>query len=104
KAKNLLQRDRVFRDKIVKEWQMSGLTSVEAPEIDLSPQNIADSQLQMMFAICHPSIPVEAQIGLSLRILCGFGIEEIADAFLVSKDTINKRLYRAKEKIREEKI
>jgi len=70
----------------------------------LSPQNINDSQLQMMFAICHPSIPAEAQIGLSLRILCGFGIDEIADAFLTNKETINKRLYRAKEKLREEKI
>ena len=49
-------------------------------EIDLSPRNINDSQLQMMFAVCHPSISQEAQIGLSLRILCGFGIEEIAEA------------------------
>ena len=57
-----------------------------------------------MFAICHPSIPRESQIGLSLRILCGFGIEEIADAFLTNKETINKRLYRAREKLREEKI
>jgi RNA polymerase sigma-70 factor (ECF subfamily) len=90
----------VFRDKIVKEWQADGAAFEEMPEVDLSPQNIADSQLQMMFAICHPSIPVEAQVGLSLRILCGFGIEEIADAFLVPKDTINKRLYRAKDVLR----
>jgi RNA polymerase sigma-70 factor (ECF subfamily) len=73
-------------------------------EIDLSPQNIDDSQLQMMFAVCNPIISPEAQIGLSLRILCGFGIEEIADAFLTSKETINKRLYRAREKLRAEKI
>jgi len=58
----------------------------------------------MMFAVCHPSISSEAQIGLSLRILCGFGIEEIADAFLSNKETINKRLFRAKEKLREGKI
>src|SRR3979409_902921 len=58
----------------------------------------------MMFAICQPVITPEAQIGLSLRILCGFGIEEIADAFLTNKETINKRLFRAKEKLREEKI
>jgi predicted RNA polymerase sigma factor len=73
-------------------------------EIDLSNKNINDSQLQMMFAICHPIIPIESQIGLSLRILCGFGIDEIADAFLSNKETINKRLFRAKEKLREEKI
>ena len=58
----------------------------------------------MMFAICHPAISPEAQIGLSLRILCGFGIEEIADAFLTNKETINKRLFRAKEKLRAEKM
>ena len=63
-----------------------------------------DSQLQMMFAICHPSISPEAQVGLSLRILCGFGIDEIAGAFLTNRETINKRLFRAKEKLREERI
>jgi predicted RNA polymerase sigma factor len=73
-------------------------------DIDLSPQNINDSQLQMMFAICHPAISPEAQIGLSLRILCGFGIDEIAEAFLTNKENINKRLFRAKEKIRNEKL
>jgi RNA polymerase sigma-70 factor (ECF subfamily) len=58
----------------------------------------------MLFAICHPSITIESQIGLSLRILCGFGIDEIANAFLTNKEVINKRLFRAKEKLRTEKI
>lgn len=58
----------------------------------------------MLFAICHPSISTEAQIALSLRILCGFGIAEIANAFLTNKETINKRLFRAKEKLRLEKV
>jgi RNA polymerase sigma factor (sigma-70 family) len=101
KAKNHLQRDRVFESKITPAIK-SDASAIE--DIDLSPQNISDSQLQMMFAICHPAIPPEAQIGLSLRILCGFGIDEIADAFLTSKETINKRLFRAREKLREEKI
>ena len=65
---------------------------------------IADSQLRMIFAACHPSIPEEAQIALVLKTLCGFSVEEIARAFLSGKDTIEKRLYRAKEKIREENI
>lgn len=102
KAKNHLQRQSVFDDKLVPEIKRT--SSGEADEIDLSPQNINDSQLQMMFAICHPSLSAEAQIGLSLRILCGFGVEEIADAFLTSKETINKRLFRAREKLRSEKI
>jgi RNA polymerase sigma factor (sigma-70 family) len=108
KSKTLLQRDKLFRSKISPEIRTGAGAAFEAAapdiDIDLSPQNIADSQLQMMFAICHPSIPREAQIGLSLRILCGFGIEEIADAFLTNKETINKRLFRAREKLREEKI
>lgn len=44
-------------------------------EIDLLYKNITGSQLQMLFTICHLSIPAEAQIGLALRIVCGFGIE-----------------------------
>ena len=58
----------------------------------------------MLFAICNPAIASEAQIGLALRILCGFGIDEIAEAFLSNKETINKRLFRAKEKLRTEKV
>ncbi len=103
KAKTFLQRDSHFQNKIAPEIK-SALSGIQEPEIDLSDQNINDSQLQMMFAICHPSISTEAQIGLSLRILCGFGIEEIADAFLSNKETINKRLFRAKEKLRTEKV
>jgi RNA polymerase sigma-70 factor (ECF subfamily) len=103
KAKNHLQRNSVFDNKVAPELKYRAFTSSD-PDIDLSPKNINDSQLQMMFALCHPSISAEAQIGLSLRILCGFGIEEIADAFLTNKETINKRLFRAKEKLRAEKI
>ncbi|MES2427173.1 MAG: sigma-70 family RNA polymerase sigma factor [Bacteroidota bacterium] len=103
KAKNHIQRSSVFDHKISPEIKNTTPQYYET-DIDLSPQNINDSQLQMMFAICHPAISTEAQIGLSLRILCGFGIDEIADAFLTNKETINKRLYRAKEKLREEKV
>jgi RNA polymerase sigma-70 factor (ECF subfamily) len=105
KAKNFLQRQSTFTSKVAPETAVTeAAATVPEYEIDLSPQNINDSQLQMMFAICHPAIAPEAQIGLSLRILCGFGIEEIADAFLTNKETINKRLFRAKEKLREKKI
>lgn len=103
KAKNQLQRGNLFDTRIAPKIRETA-TALYAYEPDLSPQNINDSQLQMMFAICHPAISTEAQVGLALRILCGFGINEIADAFLTNKETINKRLYRAKEKLREEKI
>jgi RNA polymerase sigma factor (sigma-70 family) len=99
KARDYLRRNQLFSEKIVSIVQHNTPGSYEI-EIDLSGKNINDSQLQMMFAICHPIIAAEAQIGLSLRILCGFGIEEIADAFLTNKETINKRLFRAKGKLR----
>ncbi|HOX84172.1 MAG TPA: sigma-70 family RNA polymerase sigma factor [Chryseolinea sp.] len=102
KARNLLQRNLIFNDKITRELIIS--SEAQGNEIDLSDRNIQDSQLQMLFALCHPCISTEAQIGLSLRILCGFGIDEIADAFLTNKETINKRLFRAKEKLRTEKV
>ncbi|HEU4859701.1 MAG TPA: DUF6596 domain-containing protein [Chitinophagaceae bacterium] len=103
KAKNFIHRSDIFGEKIALEIKRASLET-EQPEIDLSEQNIIDSQLQMLFAICHPSIPPEAQIGLALRILCGFGINEIATAFLTNNATINKRLFRAKEKLRAEKV
>ena len=103
KAKDHLKHHTVFTQKVTPVLQQSH-TELHEMEIDLSEKNIIDSQLQMMFAICNPVIPAEAQIGLSLRILCGFGIEEIADAFLTNKETINKRLFRAKEKLRKEQV
>jgi RNA polymerase sigma factor (sigma-70 family) len=65
---------------------------------------IEDSQLRMIFACCHPSIPYESQLALTLKTLCGLSIAEIANSFLTNAETITKRLYRAREKIREEKI
>jgi RNA polymerase sigma factor (sigma-70 family) len=94
------RRNKIYEEKVVPEL---AVPSVE-DEPDFSTQNIRDSQLQMLFAICTPAIASEAQIGLALRILCGFGIDEIAEAFLSNKETINKRLFRAKEKLREERI
>ncbi|GAC1311362.1 MAG: RNA polymerase sigma factor [Mucilaginibacter sp.] len=103
KAKNYIGRGQLFSEKVTAEIQRSTPESTEI-EIDLSDKNITDSQLQMLFAVCHPAISTESQIVLALRILCGFGVTEIATAFLSNKETINKRLFRAKEKIRLEKV
>lgn len=101
KAKNYQRRRQVFDAKVAPVWQQSSFDT-PLPEPDLSEQGIVDSQLQMLFAICQPTLPQEAQIGLALRILCGFGIDEIANAFLSNRETINKRLFRAREKLRRE--
>ncbi|MCP9745997.1 RNA polymerase sigma factor [Lacihabitans sp. CS3-21] len=101
KIKNYILKTSNFENNIAHQiFQISEIST----EIDLSERNITDSQLQMLFAICHPSISQESQIALALKILCGFGIDEIASAFLTNKETINKRLFRAKEKLKSEKI
>jgi RNA polymerase sigma-70 factor (ECF subfamily) len=97
------RRNKIYDEKIVPQLKTTTEKTNELV-IDFSTSNISDSQLQMMFAVCDPSIASEAQIALALRILCGFGIEEIAEAFLTNKETINKRLTRAKERLRGENI
>jgi len=103
KAKNYLKHHQVFSEKIAVQLKKE-IPFADEMEIDLSEKNITDSQLQMLFAVCHPSISVESQVSLALRILCGFSIDEIADAFLTNKETISKRISRAKEKLRNEKV
>jgi RNA polymerase sigma factor (sigma-70 family) len=103
KAKNYIQRNHLFAGKIVSHLRNSRDPDPET-EIDLSEKNILDSQLQMLFAICHPALSAREQTGLALRILCGFGIEEIANALLSKKEAMNKSLFRAREKLRIEKV
>jgi RNA polymerase sigma-70 factor (ECF subfamily) len=102
KARNYLFRNELYSKKISPNLERT--SEADEIDIDLSESNITDSQLKMLFAICHPVISTEAQIGLSLRILCGFGIDEISNAFLSNNETISKRLSRAKEKLREENV
>jgi predicted RNA polymerase sigma factor len=99
----LNKRGKIFDRKIIPELKQDQ-ENYALMELDFSTGNIRDSQLQMIFAICNPLIASEAQIGLALRILCGFSIDEIAEAFFSSKTTINKRLFRAKEKLRTENL
>ncbi|HEX7666532.1 MAG TPA: DUF6596 domain-containing protein [Polyangiaceae bacterium] len=58
---------------------------------------IKDDELRMIFTICHPKVPEEAQVALALNISCGFSAGEIASAFLVSTAAIEKRLARGKK-------
>ena len=78
------------------EWTLSS-TVGEA----LDPHALKDDQLRMMFACCHPSLPPEQQVALALKTLCGFSVPEIARAFLTNEESINKRLYRARDAFRQ---
>lgn len=97
KLKNQLKRRNTF-DRIVSE-QSSSRTQFNEFDVDFSEKNISDSQIQMLFVVCHDSISPETQVCLALRILCGLGLSEIANAMLSNKETIHKRLQRGKEKL-----
>ncbi len=72
----------------------------EAVEVDMGESTIPDEQLELMFMCCHPALATEAQVALTLRALGGLTTEEIASAFLVSPETMKRRLSRAKAKIK----
>jgi RNA polymerase sigma-70 factor (ECF subfamily) len=72
---------------------------VPQAEDDVSP--IADDRLRLIFTCCHPALPVEARVALTLRTLGGLTTPEIAHAFLVPEPTMAQRLVRAKKKIRD---
>jgi RNA polymerase sigma-70 factor (ECF subfamily) len=67
----------------------------------LVDSEIRDDQLRMMFSCCHPRVAPEVQVALILKILCGFGTQEIARAFLVESAAMDKRIARGKEALRE---
>jgi RNA polymerase sigma-70 factor (ECF subfamily) len=72
-------------------------TSAEVVEEAFAAHSIRDEQLRMMFSCCPPRLPEPAQIALILNILCGFGAQEIASAFLAGRAAIEKRLSRGKK-------
>ena len=65
---------------------------------------IGEDQLQMIFACCHPAIPPDAQVALTLKVVSGFSVSEIARAFLAKDEAIAKMITRAKAKLRTEGI
>jgi len=102
KAIDLIRRQQV-RHKIESELApllKSEYTLVPAMGEMFTEDEIKDSQLRMMFACCNDLFTPEAQITLTLKTLCGLSVKEIAAAFLSNEETITKRLYRTREKIK----
>src|SRR5688572_28088828 len=64
-------------------------------------EDIEDDRLRLIFTCCHPALPPDAQIALTLREVCGLTTEEIARAFLTAAPTLAQRIVRAKTKIRD---
>jgi RNA polymerase sigma-70 factor (ECF subfamily) len=104
RALDVLRRRSAFRRKLPEIEQQ--LRTVVAGKQDETPPNdtVADDQLAMMFACCHPAIPPDAQVALTLNIVGGFSAAEVARAFLASESTVAQRLVRSKRRIRDEPI
>jgi RNA polymerase sigma-70 factor (ECF subfamily) len=75
-----------------------------ANDAPLEDEEIEDDRLRLIFTCCHPALPPEGQVALTLREICGLTTEEIARAFLVTPATLAQRIVRAKAKIRETPI
>ncbi len=95
-ALNLIQRRQTLESKLPllvepEDWEMLEPTS--------ETESIADDRLRLIFTCCHPALAPEAQVALTLRLICGLATPEIARAFLVADATMAARLTRAKKKI-----
>jgi RNA polymerase sigma-70 factor, ECF subfamily len=91
-------------DRIRRERTLAAKTRLlevpEAVEHDIEETTIPDERLELVFTCCHPALAAEAQVALTLRALGGLTTEEIAAAFLVTPETMKRRLSRAKVKIK----
>jgi RNA polymerase sigma-70 factor (ECF subfamily) len=99
KAIDRLRRGQRFERK-AEEIAKTGEIAVR-PESELEQEMFEDDRLRLIFTCCHPSLPTEARVALTLRTVCGITTEEISRAFLVPVATMAQRLVRAKGKIRE---
>ena len=81
------------------EEQMHRLT--DGPD---DPGDLDDEVLRLVFTCCHPALSLDARVALTLRAVCGLGVNQIARAFLLSETTLAQRLVRAKRKIRDARI
>lgn len=77
------------------------LLSMAPGDVVADDSDLPDDQLRLMFTCCHPVLPPEAQVALTLREVCGLTTEEIARAFLVPTPTLAQRIVRAKLRIKE---
>jgi RNA polymerase sigma-70 factor (ECF subfamily) len=66
---------------------------------EIEPDDVPDDRLRLIFTCCHPALPLEARVALTLRTLCGLTVEEIAHAFGATEAATAKRLVRARQKI-----
>src|SRR5215216_4073627 len=86
------------------QWSSAEKSNEEDSLEDGLEDGLEDDRLRLIFTCCHPSLPPEARVALTLREVCGLTTEEIAKAFLITPRTLAQRIVRAKAKIRETPI
>ncbi len=107
KAIDQIRRMRRFEDRIpLLAAQVATVTAdgTDPADVDLDGEQVLDDQLALLVGCCHPALSPEAQVALTLRIVAGLSTPQIARAFLVSEETMTRRLTRAKSKIRAARI
>ena len=102
KAIDQIRRARRFEDRLpaLAAQVSSNAAATDAPDLGLDDARALDDQLALLVGCCHPALAPDAQVALTLRIVAGLSTPQIARAFLVSEDTMTRRLTRAKSKIR----
>jgi RNA polymerase sigma-70 factor, ECF subfamily len=99
RAIDAIRREQVFRSK------MPLLVEPDVTEVSAATEySVPDDRLRLIFTCCHPALSQEAQVALTLRLVCGVSTGDIAQAFLVSETTMAARLTRAKKKIASARI
>ena len=101
RAVDVVRRDKHFRDFAPELTQFLASREDTSEEILSFEKEIQDDQLRMMFSCCHPDLSTEVQVTLILKTLCGFSVFEIAHALLISHDSVEKRLTRARKLLRD---
>jgi len=101
KAIDRIRRDRRFETKSEEISRSAQSTVQPDAAVEDDDDMVSDDRLRLIFTCCHPALPIEARVALTLRTVCGVTTEEISRAFLVPVPTMAQRLVRAKSKIRD---
>jgi len=96
--------DRIRRESTRDSRQAQAAMISEPDDSDETVSSIVDDRLRLMFTCCHPALATSAQVALTLRLLGGLTVAEIANAFLVDEAAMAKRLTRSKQKIKAARI
>jgi RNA polymerase sigma-70 factor (ECF subfamily) len=107
RAINFLRRRQLLERKHLELGHLSAAQAQERSEFELierSDDELGDDLLRLIFIACHPVLPVEARVALTLRLLGGLTTDEIARAFLVSEATVAQRIVRAKRTLAEKRV